>query len=129
MKVALAFTVYGDYYKHFEQPEEGFVIIERDNDYTEALKVLNEEVNTRMENGEFEFTYGDTPIKPILPIKKEDCGNIVPCNEDTQEPGYWDDVQFVFEIDENVQDFDIHKLCCVEYPFNFWEPRAVYVEE
>lgn len=77
------------------------------DDYSDALKVLNEMLDKLVKKNKLTFLYKHRRVKIILPIKLSDCGNIF--SEQYDGADYWD-VSIRCEIDCEYDDFEWNKL-------------------
>ena len=84
MKAAISFTILEDftpYLKNVYFSDEEAEFYNINSDYKKALEVLNDKVQCLVETGNLKINYKSKPVKILLPIKEENCGNIFGDND------------------------------------------------
>lgn len=76
---------------------------------SKALEVLNEQLEKLVKRNKLTFLYNRRRVKPILPLKIWNCGNIFSTRHG-EDVDIWEGVQIECEIDCDYKDFEWDKF-------------------
>ena len=117
MIAGIDFKIYQDFGEYITEAKSDS---RYDWDYSKALEVLNEQLEKLVKRNKLTFLYNRRRIKPILPLKIWNCGNIFSTKHDEEvDVDMWEGVQIECEIDCEYKDFEWNKFSVGVCPDHF----------